>query len=66
MEVCPAFIDATGVLSGPRRLQPLYGIGALVVPDNRVAANRLYRLHFNFIAHLRAARRHIRHQVRGS
>ena len=64
MEVCPVFIDETGVLTGPRHLQPLYGIGALVVPDTRVATNRLYRLHFNFIADLRAARRRIRHQVR--
>ena len=66
MEVCPAFIDETGVLSGPRHLQPLYGIGALVVPDNRVATNRLYRLHFNFSAHLREARRRIRDQVHAS
>lgn len=64
MEVCPAFIDETGVLSGPRHLQPLYGIGALVVPETKVATNRLYRLHFNFIASRQSARGRIRRQVR--
>ena len=63
MEVCPAFIDETGVLSGPPHLQPLFGIGALVVPDTRVATDRLYRLHFNFIASRQSARRRIRRQV---
>ena len=64
MEVCPAFIDETGVLSGPRHLQPLYGIGTLVVPDPKVATGRLYRLHFSFAASRQSARGRIRRQVR--
>ena len=35
MEVCPAFIDETGILTGSVKEQPVYGIGVLVVPDPR-------------------------------
>ena len=31
MEVCPAFIDETGILTGLVKEQPVYGIGVLVV-----------------------------------
>ena len=48
MEVCPAFIDETGVLSGPVRQQPIYGIGVLIVPETSEITDSLYRLHFNF------------------
>ena len=48
MQVCPVFVDETGVLSGSPREQPIYGIGALVVPDTRSITDSLYRLHFNF------------------
>lgn len=47
MEICPVFIDETGILSGSRQQQPVYGIGALVIPDTRATTNSLYRLHFN-------------------
>ena len=46
MEICPAFIDETGILSGLRREQPVYGIGVLVIPDTRAITNSLYRLHY--------------------
>ena len=42
MEVCPAFIDETGILSGPARVQPFYGVGVLVVPDTGRITDALY------------------------
>ena len=56
MEVCPVFIDETGVLSGSARLQPVYGVGALVIPETKEITESLYRRHFNFIADRKAAR----------
>ncbi len=64
MEVCPAFIDETGVLIGPVKNQPIYGIGVLVVPDPRTITNSLYRLHFNFASGRMAARHDIRRGIR--
>ena len=63
MEVCPAFIDETGILSGRPQEQPVYGIGVLVVPDPRAITNSLYRLHFNFGADRMARRRQIRNDI---
>ena len=67
MEVCPVFIDETGVLSGTVREQPIYGIGALVVPGTREITDQFYRLHFNFVSASRTERNRIRKemQVRG-
>lgn len=50
MEVCPVFIDETGILSGSTKAQSVYGIGALVVPDSGEITDSLYRLHFNFFS----------------
>ena len=63
MEICPAFIDETGILSGLRRQQPVYGIGVLVIPDTRAITNSLYRLHFNFSSDRMAERKRIRRQI---
>lgn len=63
MEVCPAFIDETGVLSGSVAKQPVFGIGALVVPDTREITDVLYRLHFNFISDRMKARNEVRRAV---
>ena len=63
MEVCPAFIDETGILSGLRQQQPVYGIGVLVVPDTRAITNSLYRLHFNFRADRMAERGRLRRDI---
>ena len=63
MEICPAFIDETGILSGQRNEQPVYGIGVLVVPDTRAITNSLYRLHFNFSSDRMAERKRIREQI---
>ena len=68
MEVCPVFIDETGVLSGSVSKQPVFGIGALLVPDTREITDTLYRLHFNFISDRMRARNDIRRavQLRGT
>lgn len=63
MEVCPVFIDETGVLSGSPRRQPVYGVAALVVPDTGDITDALYRRHFNFIADRMAERRRIRRGI---
>jgi len=44
----PAFVDETGILTGPTRQQPVYGIGLLVVKNSPIVTDSLYRLHFNF------------------
>ena len=64
MEICPAFIDETGVLTGPALLQPVYGVGVLVVPDTRAITNSLYRRHFNFSADRMAERSNIRKTIK--
>ena len=66
MEVSPVFIDKTGVLSGSVAEQPIYGIGALLVPDTREITDRLYRLHFNFIRDRMKARNDIRKDAQTS
>lgn len=63
MEVCPVFIDETGVLSGSVTNQPVFGIGALVVPDTRELTDTLYRLHFNFISDRSQARSDVRRNI---
>ena len=66
MEICPVFIDETGILSGSRQQQPVYGIGALVIPDTRAVTNSLYRLHFNFGSTRAAERSDLRREIRES
>lgn len=63
MEICPAFIDETGILSGLRQQQPVYGIGVLIIPDTRAITNSLYRLHFNFSSDRMAERGRIRKEI---
>ena len=63
MDICPAFIDETGILSGPPRQQPVYGIGVLVVPDTKAITDSLYRLHFNFSADRMAERQMLRREL---
>ena len=64
MKVCPVFIDETGILSGPISRQPIYGIGALVVPDTRKITDSLYRLHFNFVSSRSTERNELRRNIR--
>lgn len=63
MKVCPVFIDETGILSGQTSQQPIYGIGALVVPDTRKITDSLYRLHFNFVSSIRVERNELRRNI---
>lgn len=63
MEVCPVFIDETGILSGSTRAQPVYGIGALVIPDTREITDKFYRLHFNFVSTTRMERGELRRDI---
>ena len=64
MEICPAFVDETGILTESVKKQPVYGIGLLVVPDTREITDRFYGLHFNFFAERAAARINIRKAIR--
>ena len=63
MEICPVFIDETGVLTETPRQQPVYGIGALLIPDTRAITDSLYRLHFNFSAARMAERQNLRRAI---
>ena len=63
MEVCPVFIDETGALSESPARQPIYGIGALVIPDTKSITDNLYKLHFNFLSDRMEARGRIRRNV---
>ena len=64
MEVCPAFVDETGVLTESSTKQPVYGIGLLVVPDTKRITDRFYRLHFNFIQKMTYERNRLRRTLR--
>ena len=66
MEICPVFIDETGILSGSTREQPVYGIGALVVPDTREITDSLYRLHYKFFSIKREERVAMRKDIQSS
>ena len=47
MEVLPAFIDETGVLTTRVREQPVFGIGLLIVDDPGRVTDSFYKLHFD-------------------
>ena len=64
MQACPAFIDETGIPTGPPNQQPIYGIGVLIIPDPRTLTDSLYRLHFNFIADRMEERQRLRKTIR--
>ena len=63
MEVCPVFIDETGVLTGSVREQPIYGIGMLIVPETSKITDSFYRLHYNFIQDRATKRKEIRRDI---
>jgi hypothetical protein len=64
MDVCPAFVDETGVLSSSRQQNPIYGIGLLIVPDPRAITDSFYKLHFNFLQERSTQRNQLRRRVR--
>ena len=63
MEVSPAFIDETGVLTESATRQPLYGIGVLVVPRTKYVTESFYRLHFNFIQDMAKRRNELKRRI---
>jgi hypothetical protein len=63
MEVCPAFIDETGVLSGSLQAQPIYGVGVLIVPETGKITDSFYRLHYNFVQDRATTRRQFRKEL---
>ena len=64
MEVAPAFVDETGVLSTSVQEQPVYGIGLLVVHDPAPVTDSLYNLHFSFRSNRTEWRNQIRRNIR--
>ena len=63
MDICPAFIDETGVLNGSTVEQPVYGIGLLVVADPVAITDSLYKVHFNLVSRRRNERRSLRKEI---
>lgn len=64
MQVVPAFVDETGVLTGTIKEQPVYGIGLLVVHDPVPLPNSFYKLHFSFRSSRTEQRNKLRRQIR--
>ena len=48
MDVVPAFVDETGVLTSSAKDQPVYGIGMLLVHDMARVTDSFYDLHFHY------------------
>jgi hypothetical protein len=65
MDVIPAFIDETGVLTGSTTIQPVYGIGMLLVHDPARVTDSFYDLHFSYGSARAAKRSSIRENVKG-
>ena len=63
MEVCPVFIDETGILTGSAREQPIYGVGVLIVPETSMITDSFYRLHYNFIQDRATRRKEMRMEI---
>jgi uncharacterized protein DUF3800 len=63
MDVCPIFIDETGVLASSTQTQPTYGIGLLLVPEPRTITDSFYKLHFNFRRERTTRRNQIRQRI---
>lgn len=64
MDVCPAFVDETGVLSASPKAQPVYGIGLLVAPDPKAITDKLSTLHFRFREQRITGRRRLIRNIR--
>ena len=65
MEVVPAFVDETGVLTSSTKDQPVYGIGMLLVHDPEKVTDSFYDLHFRYGSERATKRSQIRETVRG-
>ena len=65
MDVVPAFVDETGVLTSSTKVQPVYGVGVLVVRDPDQVTNSFYDLHFRYGSDRAKKRSQVREAVRG-
>ena len=63
MDVVPAFIDETGVLTSSTKDQPVYGIGMLLVHDPDRLTDSFYDLHFRSGSERATKRSQIRDEV---
>ena len=64
MEVAPAFVDETGVLTSSTRDQPVYGIGMLLVHDLAKVTDSFYDLHFRYGSERATKRSQVRETVK--
>ena len=64
MEVVPAFIDETGVLTTSIKDQPVYGIGLLIVHNPAEVTDDFCRLHFSHASGRREQRSKLREEIR--
>ncbi len=64
MDVLPAFVDETGVLTDSVRLQPVYGIGLLLVHDPAKVTESFYRLHFSYGSGSATRRSQLREEIK--
>ena len=64
MDVVPAFIDETGVLTSSTKDQPVYGIGLLIVHEPERVTDSFYDLHFRYGSERAAKRSKIRDDVK--
>ena len=64
MDVIPAFVDETGVLTQSPREQPVYGIGLLLVNDPSEVTDRFYKLYFNVASERSSERSRLRREIK--
>ena len=64
MNVVPAFVDETGVLTSSTRDQPVYGIGMLLVHDVARVTDSFYDLHFQYGSERATKRSQVRDKVK--
>lgn len=64
MDVVPAFVDETGVLTSSASAQPVYGIGLLVVHNPDMVTDSFYDLHFRYGSERATRRSQVRQTVK--
>lgn len=63
MEVLPAFLDETGVVTSSYSQQPVFGVGFLLVRDPAMVTDNFYRLHFDYKSVKAAERKLLRREI---
>ena len=64
MDVVPAFVDETGVLTSSAKKQPVCGIGLLLVHDPARVTDSFYKLHFNLASGTADQRAQLRKEIK--